>query len=81
MSLTELETFNQLCKLERTQILQLLALVVFKIPYARFLLSGNRSNFFGRKETFYGITRVPKKYMVYHIYMFLKTNDAIKEYQ
>ena len=36
MSLSELETLHQLCKLERTQILQ---------SYAGYLLSGNRSNF------------------------------------
>ena len=34
MSLTELETLHQLCELERTQILQSLALAVLKIPYA-----------------------------------------------
>ena len=30
------------------------------------------------KEIYYGITLVPKKY---HLYMFLRTKDAIKEYQ
>ena len=45
MSLSELETLHQLCELERTQILQSLALAVLKIPYAAFLLSENRSNF------------------------------------
>ena len=45
MSLTELETLHQLCELERTQILQSLALAVLKTPYAGHLLSGNRSNF------------------------------------
>ena len=45
VSLTELETLRQLCELERGQILQSLALAVLKIPYARYLLSGNRSNF------------------------------------
>ena len=45
MSLSELETLHRLCELERTQILQPLALAVLKIPYAGFLLSGNRSNF------------------------------------
>ena len=40
MSLSELETLYQLCELERTQIL-----AVLKIPYAGYLLSGNRSNF------------------------------------
>ena len=45
MSLSELEKLHQLCELERTQILQSLALAVLKIPYAGYLLSGNRSNF------------------------------------
>ena len=45
MSLSELETLHQLCEIERTQILQSLALAVLKIPYAGYLLSGNRSNF------------------------------------
>ena len=42
---SELETLHQLCELERTQILQSLELAVLKIPYAVYLLSGNRSNF------------------------------------
>ena len=45
LSLSELETQHQLCELERTQVLQSLALAVLKIPYAGYLLSGNRSNF------------------------------------
>ena len=45
MSLSELETLHQLCELKRPQILQSLALAVLKIPYAGYLLSGNRSNF------------------------------------
>ena len=45
MSLTELETLHQLCELECTQILQSLALAVLKIPYAGYLMSGNRSKF------------------------------------
>ena len=45
MSLSELETLHHLCELERTQILQSLALAVRKIPYAGYLLSGKRSNF------------------------------------
>ena len=45
MSLSELEIIHHLCELERTQILQSLALAVLKIPYAGYLLSGNRSNF------------------------------------
>ena len=47
MSLFELETLHQLCELERTQILQSLALAELKTPYAGYLLSGNRSNFLG----------------------------------
>ena len=46
ISFTELETLHQLCELERKQILQSLALAVLKIPYARYLLSGKRSNVF-----------------------------------
>ena len=45
ISHSELETLHQLCELERTQILQSLALAQLKIPYAGYLLSGNRSNF------------------------------------
>ena len=45
MSSTELETLHQLCELERTLILQSLALAVLKIPHAGYLLSGNRSSF------------------------------------
>ena len=45
MSLSELVTLHQLWELERTQILQSLALAVVKIPYAGYLLSGDRSNF------------------------------------
>ena len=44
MPLSELETLHQ-CELERTQILQSLALAVLKISYAGYLLSGNRSKF------------------------------------
>ena len=45
ISFSELETLHQLCELERTQILQSLALAVLKIPYAGYFLYGNRSNF------------------------------------
>ena len=60
MSLSELETLHQLCELERTQILQSLALAVLKIPYAGSLLSGNRSNFLdyeGNNLWFYTCTK------------------------
>ena len=39
MSLSEPETLHQLCELERTQILQSLALAVLKTPYTVYLLS------------------------------------------
>ena len=52
MSLSELETLHQLCELERTQILISLALAVLKIPYAGYLLSGNRSNFLDYEGNF-----------------------------
>ena len=45
MFLTELEILHQLCDFECTKFLQSLALAVLKIPYAGYLLSGNRSNF------------------------------------
>ena len=60
MSLSELETLHQLCELERTQILQSLALAVLKIPYAGYLLSGNRSKFLdfeGNSLWFYTCTK------------------------
>ena len=68
MSLSELETLHQLCELDRTQILQSLALAVLKIPYAGYLLSGIRSNFLDYEEIIYGFMIVSKKY---HHYMFL----------
>ena len=76
MSLSELETLHQLCELERTQILQPLALAALKIPYAGYLLSGTRSIFLdygGNILWFYTCTKK------YHLYMFLKINVVIKE--
>ena len=46
MSLSELETLHRFCELERTRILQSLALAVLKITSAGYLLSGNRSCFY-----------------------------------
>ena len=77
MSLSELETLHQLCELERTQILQSLALAVLKIPYAGYLLSGNRSNFLDYEGNILWFYTCTKKY---HHYTFLKTNVAIKGY-
>ena len=76
MPLPELETLHQLCELERTQILLSLALAVPKIPYARYLLSGNISNFFEFEGNVLWYYTCNKKY---HLYMFLKTKNAIKE--
>ena len=45
ISLKELETLHQLCELERTQTLKSLAPAVLKIPYAGYILSGNRAKF------------------------------------
>ena len=78
MSLTELETLLQSCELERTQILQPLALAVLKIPYAGYLLSGNRSNFIDYEGNILWYFTCTKKVSPY---MFLKTKDAIKESQ
>ena len=61
MSLSELETLDQLCELERTQILQPLALAVLKTPYAGYSLSGNRSNFMDNEENnlwYYTCTKI-----------------------
>ena len=44
MYLSEIETLNHLCDLERTQFLQSLALTVLRIVYAGYQLSANRSN-------------------------------------
>ena len=68
MSLSELETLHQLYELERTQILQSLALAVLKIPYAECVLSGNRSNFIDYEENvlwYYTCTRKES-----HLYVF-----------
>ena len=76
MSRSELETLHQLCELERTQILQSLALAVLKIPYAGYLLSGNKSNFIdyvGNNLWYYTCTKK------YHPYTFLKIKDVITE--
>ena len=50
-TLSELETLHQLCELEKTQILQSLALAVLKIPYAGYLLSKNRYNFLDYEDS------------------------------
>ena len=76
MSLSELETLHQLCELERTQILQSLALAVLKIPYTTYLLSGKRSNFLDYEGNILWFYTCTKKY---HHYMFLEINVVTKE--
>ena len=77
MSLSELETLHQLCEIERTQILKSLALAVLKIPYAGYLLSGNRSNFVDYEGNILWFYTCTKKY---HHYMFLKINVVTKKF-
>ena len=72
-SLTELETLHQLCELERTQILLSLALAVLKIPYAGFLLSGNRSNFFDYEENLLWYYIFTKKVSPLYVFEYKKT--------
>ena len=76
MSLSELETLHQLCDLERTQILQSLALAVLKIPYAGYLLSRNRSSFLEYEGNILWFYTCTKKVSPLYI---LKINAAIKE--
>ena len=64
MSLTELETFHQLCELKRSQVLQLLALAVIKIPYAAYFLSTDQF-LLTTKEKYYGITPAQKRSPLY----------------
>ena len=77
VSLSELETLHQLCELERTQILQSLALAVLKIPYEGYLLSGNRSNFLEYEGNILWFYTCTKKVSPLYV---LKTNVVIKEY-
>ena len=44
-SLSDFETLHHLCQLERTQILQSLALPVVKKLYTEYFVSGNRFKF------------------------------------
>ena len=76
MSLSESETLHQLCELERTQILQSLALAVLKIPYAGYLLSGNSSNFLDYEVNILWFYTCTKKVSPLFV---LKINVVIKE--
>ena len=77
MSFSELETLHQLCELERTQILQSLALAVLKIPSAGYLLSGNRSIFLDYDGNFLWFYNCTKK--VSPLY-FLKIRDIMRAF-
>ena len=68
MSLSKLETLHQLCELERTQILQSLALAVLKIPYAGYLLLGNRSNFLDYEGNFLWFYTCTKKVSTLYVF-------------
>ena len=76
ISLSELETLHQLCELERTQILQSLALGVLNIQDIYYQELDQTS--LTMRETIYGFILAPKKY---HLLMFLKINDVTKEFQ
>ena len=78
MSLSGLETLDHLFELERTQILQSLALAVLKIPYAGYLLSSNRSNFIDYERNILWYYTCKKK--EFHHFMFLKIKDATNAY-
>ena len=76
MSLSELETLHQLCELGRTQILPSLALAVLKIPYAGYLLSGNRLNFLDYEGNILFFYTCSKKVSPLYV---LKINVVMKE--
>ena len=59
-SLSEQETLHQLCELERTQILQSLALAVLKYHMQDIYCPKIDQISLIMKETFYGITLAPK---------------------
>ena len=71
MSLSELETLHQLCELERTQILQSLALAVLKYPTLDIGNPKIDQTSLTMKETSYGFILAPKKY---HHCIILKIN-------
>ena len=73
LSLSQLETLQRLCELERTHILQSLALAMIKIFYVGYLLSGNCSNFIDyERNILWCYTYTKKK----QLYTFLQLNDA-----
>ena len=80
MSLSELEALHHLCELERTQILQSLAVAVLKIPYAGHLLSGNRSIFIedeGNLLWYYPCTKKVSPLYVFEVKKMLQKNAHI----
>ena len=67
VSLSEIETLHRLCELERTQIIQSVAVAVIKIPFLGYLLSGKSSNFIkyeGNNSWYYKCTKQFHRYMV-----------------
>ena len=78
MSLSDFETQHQLCELERTQILQSLAVAVLKSHFAGYLLSGNRTNFLDYEGNILWYYTCTKKVSALYI---LKIKNAIKESQ
>ena len=77
MSLSELETLHQLCELERSQVLQSLALAVLKIPYAGYCYQETDQISLITKETFNGFILVPKSITTI---CFLKMNVVTKKF-
>ena len=61
----------------KNTISQSLALTVLKIPYAGYLLSGNRSRFIDYEGNMLWYYACTKK----HLYKFLKTRGAMKKSQ
>ena len=76
ISPSELETLHQLCELERTQILQSLALVVLKLSYTGYFLFGNRPNFIDYEGNILWYYTCTKQH---HLQTFLKIKDFTKE--
>ena len=85
MSLSELDTLHQLCELERTQILQSLALAVLKEPYAGYLLSGNRSNFLDYERNIFWFYTCTKKRSPLYVSQFnhsdVETPDEFADFE
>ena len=62
MSLSEFEALLHLCELERTQILQSLALALLKIPYTGYYYQATAQISLIMKVTFFAITLALKSF-------------------